>query len=385
MKHAHPKLAQLAALADGVGRDASHALESMEELAAARRALELVHAAGLTGWVVPKLHGGEDAAGLAQPDCVSVRALCALREALAYHSGLLDVMFVMQGLGSYAISMAGQPQLQRELLTQVAQGRAIAALALTEPGAGSDLGSITTRAARVGAGWQMEGRKTFISNAPIADFFTLLARTGGEAGDGRRDGLTMFHVPARSSGLRVQRFEVSAPHPIGELHLDGVTVSDAWRLGAVGAGQELALDVLGRFRTSVAAAACGMARRALDESIRHLKGRVQFGKPLVANQALRFDLADMDARLRSSQLLVEEAAAAIDQGQPATAAVARAKLVSTESAWWICDRTVQHFGGLGVTKGNVAERLAREVRALRIYEGTSEIQKLILARELLAQ
>ena len=200
------------------------------------------------------------------------------------------------------------------------------------------------------------------------------AREGEIAGPG-------ILVPLRPTDE--ERFEVPAPHPIGDLELDGVELDDGLRLGPVGEGLGLALSVLGRFRTSVAAAANGFARRALDESVTHLRGRRQFGRPLAAFQGLRFDLAEMDARLRAAELLVDEAAAAVDRGERATAEVARAKLLATEGASWICDRAVQHLGGLGVRRGSVVERLWRDVRALRIYEGTSEVQKLILARELL--
>ena len=209
----------------------------------------------------------------------------------------------------------------------------------------------------------------------------MLARTSGEPGDTK--GLSMFFVPADVWGVDAEPFEVLAPHPIGDVVLENVELPDAFLLGEVGQGLELALGTLGRFRTSVAAAANGFARRALAESRRHLMQRTQFGKPLAKNQALRFDIAEMDTRLRAAQLLVDEAAATVDAGAAATAEVARAKLYATESAGWICDRAVQHFGGLGVKRGVVVERLYRDVRALRIYEGTSEIQKLILAREVL--
>jgi acyl-CoA dehydrogenase len=308
--------------------------------------------------------------------------LCALRAELAYHSGMLDVMLVMQGLGSYALACAGPPGkkggLRERELAGVARGERVAAFALTEPGAGSDLAQVATRAERSGSRWRLGGAKTFISNAGIADFYTLLARTA--LAPGERGGLTMFHVPAEA--VVVKRFEVMAPHPIGELELDGALLDDEHRIGAEGQGLEIALGVLGRFRTSVAAAATGFARRALNESLRHLKAREQFGRPLASFQGLRFDLAEMDTRLRAAELLVGEAALAVDGGAEAQAAVARAKLFATESASWIADRAVQHLGGLGVRRGEAVERVFREVRALRIYEGTSEVQKLILAREL---
>jgi acyl-CoA dehydrogenase len=310
-----------------------------------------------------------------------VTVLCTLREELAYHSGMLDVMLVMQGLGSYALARGGSDELRARELPGVAAGERVAAFALTEPGAGSDLSQVATRAVRDGAGWRIDGHKTFISNAGVADFYTLLARTAGEPGE--REALTMFHVPGEA--VRVERFEVLGPHPIGDVLLEGVELSDEHRIGDEGRGQALALAVLGRFRTSVAAAANGFARRALDESIRHLKQRRQFGKPLAAFQGLRFDLAEMDTRLRAAQLLVREAAAAVETELPggAVAQVARAKLFATETASWIADRAVQHHGGLGVRRGVPVERIFRDVRALRIYEGTSEVQKLILSRELL--
>jgi len=374
-------LAGLRELADEVGALAAPGLEGLEEDAAARAALAALAFAELTGWTVPAAHGGADARGLAPADEVSVRALCVLRERLAFHSGMLDVMFVMQGLGSYALARAGSDELRANTLPGVAAGQRVAAFALTEPGAGSDLTRVATRAVRSGEVWRISGHKTFISNAGLASFYTLLARTSGEPGD--RKGLTMFHVPGDAGGLETKRFEVIAPHPIGELLLDGVEVTAADRLGDEGAGLELGLGVLARFRTSVAAAACGFARRALHESVRHLKEREQFGKPLAAFQGLRFDLADMDAHTRAAELLVDEAAALVDAGADATAAVARAKLVATENASWVADRAVQHLGGLGVVRGEVVERLFREARALRIYEGTSEVQKLILAKEVL--
>jgi len=375
---------ELRALAQRIGEEHAGALEGLGEDAAARRALEVLGQAGLLGWAVPHAFGGADTAGLAGPGEVSVRALCALRAGLAYHSGMLDVMLVMQGLGSYAVALAGSDELRARVLPAVASGEGIAAFALTEPGAGSDLSCVATRAERTphkGAGWRVNGHKTFISNAGLADSYSLLARTSGEPGE--REGLTMFHVPGDAPGLEVQRFEVMAPHPIGEVRFTDVALDDGEQLGDEGGGLELALGVLARFRTSVAAAANGLGRRALAESVAHLKSRRQFGKPLSAFQGLRFDLAEMDARLRAAELLVDEAAAAVDANADSTAAVARAKLIATETASWVCDRAVQHLGGLGVKRGEVVERLYREVRALRIYEGTSEVQKLILAKEVL--
>jgi len=374
-------LGELRARALALGAEVGPALDALAEEEAARRALAALAGAGLVGWTVPARDGGVDTGGLAPADAVSVRALCALREGLAYHSGMLDVMLVMQGLGSYPVALGGSEELRRDVLPGVAAGEAVAAFALTEPDAGSSLGDVATRAERTGDGWLLNGTKTFISNCGIARFYTVLARTSGEPGS--TDGLSMFFVPDDAWGVDAQPFEVIAPHPIGDLVLKDCGLPEAFLLGEEGKGLSIALATLGRFRTSVAAAANGFARRALDESLARLSSRRQFGKPLSANQALRFDLAEMDVRLRAAELLVNEAAEAVDAGNDATHAVSRAKLHATETAGFVCDRAVQHFGGLGVKKGSIVERLYRDVRALRIYEGTSEIQKLVIARELL--
>ncbi|MAB79266.1 MAG: acyl-CoA dehydrogenase [Planctomycetes bacterium] len=372
---------ELRARARVLGEEHAGAFEGLDEEAAARQALAFLASAGLTAWAVPARHGGSSTGSLSSDDVVSVRALCCLRDELAYHHGMLDLMLVMQGLGSCAVTLGGSPELCADVLPGVACGEDIAALALTEPEAGSSLGDVATRAERTDSGWVLNGKKTLITNCGLARFYTVLARTAGKVGDTK--GLSMFFVPADAWGVDVARFEVLSPHPIGDVIFKDCKIPGSFLLGAEGEGLDLALGTLSRFRTSVAAAANGFARRALDESRRHLSARRQFGKPLASNQALRFDLAEMDTRLRAAQLLVDEAATAVDAGETATAEVARAKLFATESAGWICDRAVQHFGGLGVKRGVVVERLYRDVRALRIYEGTSEIQKLILAREIL--
>ena len=372
---------ELVAKARDFGRATAPALEGLEEEKAARLALQELSKADFLGWTVPKRDGGHDTRGMASEDAVSVRILCALRDELAYHSGMLDVMFVMQGLGSYSLARGGSETLRGQVFPEVVEGKSVAAFALTEPGAGSSLNDVATRAERGPEGWVLNGHKTFISNAGMARFYTVLARTEGEPGD--RGGLSMFFVPDDAWGVDVQPFEVIAPHPIGDVFFKDCKLPDDFLLGEVGKGLELALGTLGRFRTSVAAAANGFARRALDESRARLSERKQFGKPLAANQGLRFDLAEMDTRLRAAQLLVDEASEAVDTGAKDTLPVARAKLFATETAGYICDRAVQHFGGLGVKVGSVVERLYRDVRALRIYEGTSEVQKLIIAREVL--
>jgi len=368
-----------------IGAGAARELAGLDETGAAKRALDILGEAGLLAWCVPRSEGGADASELCPADTVSVRALCTLRRALAYHSGMLDVMGVMQGLGSFALARAGDAALRSQELPRVVRGERICAFALTEPGAGSSLGDVSTRAERTRAGWRLNGAKTFITNAGIAHFYTLLARTSGQAGRSGHEGLSMFFVPEDAAGVTATRFEVLAPHPIGDLLLTEVELPGDHLIGEQGAGLELALACLARFRTSVAAAAVGFARRALDASRLHLKTRRQFGKPLSAFQGLAFDVAEMDTRLRASELLVDEAAAAVDAGREATAEIARAKLYATETASWVCDRAVQHHGGLGVKRGEIVERLFRDVRALRIYEGTSEIQKLILAKELFGE
>lgn len=386
-----PTLALALDRAAALGRDHEGTLEALEreagDAASARRALELIAAEGLSAWAVPAAFGGQETP-LCEAELVSVRALGALRECLAYRHAMLDLMLVMQGLGSYPIARGGTHELRREVLPGVARGERIAAFGLTEPNAGSSLGEVATRAERAGAVWKLSGHKTFISNVGISDFYTVLARTAGQPTDRDQSAnLTMFYVPAAARGVRSEPFEVLAPHPIGDVYLDGVEVPDEARLGEVGAGLALALETLARFRTSVAAAACGFARRALDASVARLAERVQFGRPLAAQQGLRFDLAEMDVRLAAADLLVREAASAVDadDAQHAARAVARAKYWATETASFVCDRALQHFGGLGVKKGVVVERLFRDVRALRIYEGTSEIQKLILAKDLLSR
>ncbi len=377
MNSANEILARLSKDADEFGRLHAAELSKLDETQAAKRALELLGNAGFCAWMVPAAFGGSDSRGLVSAGTISIRAACALRHSLAYRSAMLDVMLVMQGLGSFALTQAADLGFARELLARVASGKACAAFALTEPGAGSSLTDITCRATRSAQGWRLNGHKTFISNAGIADFYTVLARTSDDPA-----AFTMFCVQSPNKGLRTERFEVLGPHPIGDVFFEDVAVEQRALLGVEGRGLELALAVLARLRSSVAAAANGFGRRAFDESRRHLLTRQQFGKPLAAFQALGFDIAEMDTRLRAAELLVDEAANAVDAGMDATLEVARAKLFATENAGWVCDRAVQHFGGLGVKHGSVVEALYRDVRALRIYEGSSEVQKLILAKEL---
>ena len=314
-----------------------------------------------------------------------VRALCLIREALAYSSALADLAFVMQGLGTFAISQAAPEHVRDFWVTRAAEGRAIAAFALTEPEAGSDVSSIQTTAQRDGDAWVIDGTKRFISNAGVADFYTVFARTGTQTG-GRAE-LSAFVVSARMPGFSVvERTEMISSHPIGEIAFNGCRIPAEDMVGAEGDGFILAMRTLDTFRASVGAAACGMARRALDESLRHALNRKQFGRLLAEHQLIQEKLADMVTELDAARLLVYRAAYLKDTG---TSRVSReaseAKLYATEAASRIIDQAVQIHGGAGLVRGSVVERLYRDVRALRIYEGTSEIQKLIIASQLLKE
>ena len=319
---------------------------------------------------------------------VDVRSLCLIRESLAYSSALADLAFVMQGLGTYAISIAAPEHIRDFWLERATSGKAIAALAMTEPGAGSDVSAIQTTARRDAEGYRIDGRKSFISNAGLADFYTVLARTGTRA-DGRPE-LTAFVVGARMAGFRVaERTRLSAPHPLGEVELEGLHVPEENRVGGEGDGFRLAMQTLDTFRASVGAAACGLARRALDESVRHARERRQFGAPLASRQLIQEKLAVMATELDAARLLVYRAAYLRDEGtaQPdaLTRAASQAKLYATEAAQRVVDEAVQIHGARGLRRGSVVERLYRDVRALRIYEGTSEIQKLVIADRLLKE
>lgn len=320
-----------------------------------------------------------------QDSKLDVRALCLIREALAYSSPLADLAFVMQGLGTYAISQAAPEHVRDFWVTRAAEGRAIAAFALTEPDAGSDVSAVKTTAERDGDAWVINGKKRFISNAGVADFYTVFARTGTQTG-GRAE-LSAFVVGARMPGFRVvERTTMISPHPIGVIAFDGCRVPAEDMIGAEGDGFLLAMRTLDTFRASVGAAACGMAKRALDESLRHALNRKQFGRLLAEHQLIQEKLADMITELDAARLLVYRAAYLKDTG---TGRVSReaseAKLYATEAASRIIDQAVQIHGGAGLVQGSVVEHLYRDVRALRIYEGTSEIQKLIIASQLLKE
>ncbi|MCA1633099.1 MAG: acyl-CoA dehydrogenase family protein [Acidobacteria bacterium] len=356
--------------ADGEGRDEDEHFREM---------LDLLAQSGLLGYAVA-------AGGDAQP--LDTRALCLVREALAYSSAMADLAFVMQGLGTYAVKLAAPEHVREFWLERARSGKSIAAFALTEPEAGSDVSSIQTTARRDGEAYVIDGRKCFISNAGVADFYTVFARTGTRA-DGRAE-LSAFIVGARMPGFRVRsRTRLIAPHPIGEIEFENLRVPAENRVGAEGDGFRLAMRTMDTFRASVGAAACGMARRALDESIAYAKSRKQFGVPLALHQLIQEKLAVMQTELDAARLLVYRAAHLRDAGSPhgpsLTRAASEAKLYATEAAGRIIDEAVQIHGGQGLVRGQPVERLYRDVRALRIYEGTSEIQKLVIAREMLRE
>jgi acyl-CoA dehydrogenase len=325
--------------------------------------------AGLLAYAVPAPHGSLD-----------LRSLVVIRESLAYFSGLADTVFAMQGLGSHPVALAGTDVQKNRWLSATARGDVLCAFALTEPEAGSDLSGIRTRAERDGALFRLSGVKTFISNAGIAGLYTVLARTSEEPG---LRGLSMFLVDGSAPGIGVKALEAMAPHPLGEITFDE---TPAILLGEEGRGHKIALATLDVFRPSVGAAACGLALRALDEALRWTMGRRQFGRPLSDFQSVQFSLADMHVDLDAARLSVMQAAWGKDNGDERSALLAStAKLLATEAAQRVVDRALQLHGGHGVVRGTTVERLYREVRSLRIYEGTSEIQKVLIARHLLKE
>jgi acyl-CoA dehydrogenase len=316
---------------------------------------------------------------------IDVRSLCLIREELAYSSALADLAFVMQGLGTYAIARAAPDHVRDFWLSRAANGKAIAAFALTEPNAGSDVAAIETTARRDGETYVIDGRKRFISNAGIADFYIVFAKTGTRE-DGRPV-LSAFVVGSKMPGFRVvARTSLIAPHPIGEIAFNECRVPAEDMVGEEGDGFKLAMETMDTFRASVGAAACGMARRALDQSVRYASARKQFGRLLTEHQLVQSKLADMITELDAARLLVYRAAYARDtETGRVTREASEAKLFATEAAGRIIDSAVQIHGGAGLVSGTVVERMYRDVRALRIYEGTSEIQKLVIAGQLLKE
>jgi acyl-CoA dehydrogenase len=340
-----------------------------------RRLVKTLGQAGVLRACVPQSYGGLF-------EAIDSRALCVTRETLAYHEGLADFAFAMQGLGTGAISLAGAEELKRAILSKVAKGEMISAFALSEAGAGSDVAAMATTARRDGDVYVLSGEKTWISNGGIADVYTVFARTG-EAPGAR--GVSAFVVYADDPGFSIaERIEVMAPHPLARIRFDSCRIPAARLLGAPGEGFKIAMRTLDIFRASVAAAAVGFARRALDEATAHAQSRPMFGAALADLPVTQSALGDMATAIDAAALLTYRAAWRRDvQKLAATREAAMAKMTATENAQWVIDRAVQMFGARGVTVGEIVERLYREIRALRIYEGATEVQKLIIGREFL--
>jgi acyl-CoA dehydrogenase len=338
----------------------------------------LVKALGEHGLLARLLPAGPDPAG----PSVSAMELCLLREALATESTEAETALALQGLGAHPIAAGGSPELRRRWLPEVVAGRAVAAFALSEPDAGSDAAALELRAEPDGDGFRLTGTKTWISNAPEADVYTLFARTTPGA---RSRGITAFAVPGDAPGLRGEPLELLAPHAIGRLELDGVPAGPGQVIGLLDQGFGLAMATLDRFRPSVGAFAVGMAQAALDAAVAHAAGRQAFGRPIAEFQAVAHALAEAATRTRAARLLVYEAASRYDADPAAPGvggAAAMAKLYATETAQAVVDTAVQVLGARALERGHLLEHLYREVRAPRIYEGTSEIQRTIIAREL---
>jgi acyl-CoA dehydrogenase len=339
----------------------------------------LVRSLGEGGWlkaVVPQAYGG-------LTPSFDVRTLCLARETLAFQDGLADFAFAMQGLGTGPITLFGSEAMKAQYLPPVARGEAIAAFALSEPEAGSDVAAMSTTALPDGPDHvRIDGVKTWISNGGIADHYVVFARSGEAPG---AKGLSAYVVDAETPGLSIEnRIDVIAPHPLATLRFEGCRVPLAKRIGAPGEGFKVAMATLDVFRSTVGAAALGLARRALSEALQHASSRKLFGAPLGELQMTQAALADMATDVDSSALLVYRAAWTKDGGAArVTREAAMAKMHATESAQSVIDKAVQIFGGLGVTKGVKVEELYREIRALRIYEGATEVQKIVIARELL--
>jgi acyl-CoA dehydrogenase len=361
------------------GRPGAEDRDSVD--AACRQLVRDLGAAGWTRYSVPF----DAEAPVAEFD---VRALALIRETLAWHDGLADFAFAMQGLGSGAIALAGSHEIKHQYLPRVAAGEAIAAFALSEPDAGSDVAAISCSAHRDGDFYVLDGQKTWISNGGIADFYCVFARTSPAEprpdGSVAARGISAFVVDADTPGFAIaNRIDVIAPHPLATLEFSGCRIPAAKRLGPEGEGFKLAMRTLDIFRTSVAGAALGFAQRALDEALKQSLARRMFGKTLADLQLTQAALADMATEVDAARLQTYRAAWLRDRGETVTKEVAMAKMAATESAQRTIDRAVQIFGGRGVAHGEIVEHLYRDIRALRIYEGATEVQKLIIARELL--
>ncbi len=342
-----------------------------------RALVRLLGEAGFLRAAVPA-----DFGGLNSP--VDVRTLCLTRQILGYHAGLADFAFAMQGLGTGAIGLFGSDAVKAAYLPRVARGEMIAGFALSEKEAGSDVAAMATSATRVDGGWIINGEKTWISNGSIADILTIFARSG-EAPGAR--GLSAFAFPTATEGFSVtETIDVIAPHPLATIRFDNCFIPDDHLLGEPGRGFMVAMATLDMLRSTVGAAALGFARRATDEALNRATTRKLFGAPLSDLQLTQAALADMALGNDASALLIYRAAWAKDSGQPRiTREAAMAKLFATDTAQQTIDKAVQLFGGEGVVSGNMVERLYREIRALRIYEGASEVQKVVIARATIAE
>jgi acyl-CoA dehydrogenase len=358
-----------------IGGDAGHDAPAGDVDVLCKRWVRALGAAGWLTHCVPAGFGGAH-------DPLRSLYLVIARETLARHSGLADFVFTMQGLGSGPLTLAGSDELKKKYLPRVADGSAIAAFALTEPEAGSDVAAMALSARRADGHYVLEGEKTFISNGGIADFYVVFARTG-EAPGAR--GISAFLVEAGTPGLDIaERIEVVAPHPLARLRFAGCRVPIAHVVGAPGEGFKIAMRTLDIFRVGVAAAALGFARRALDEALARVASRKMFGQTLGDFQLTQAALADMATEIDAGALLTYRAAWLRDvEGVTTTREAAMAKMAATEGAQRVIDRAVQIFGGLGVGVGSIVEHLYREIRPLRIYEGATEVQKLIIGRDLL--
>ena len=330
---------------------------------------------GFMAYAIPHQYGGVR-------ETVQARDLCVIREELASHSALADVMFGVQALGSYPIVIAGTAEQKQKYLPPLATAENIAAFALTEPEAGSDAAAIRTRATKVSGGYRLDGSKCFISNAGIAHTYVVFASTEPNV---RAKGISAFIVQADAPGFSVkEKTRLLSPHPIGVLSFDNCFVAQQQMLGTDGEGLSIAFRTLDTLRSTVGAAAVGFARRALSEALAYSQSRRQFGRPIGDFQGIQFKLADMAADLEAARLLVYQAAWAHDMRDPELPLKSSiAKLFATEAAQRIVDQALQIHGGNGVVAGHIMERLYRDVRALRIYEGSSEIQKLVIAKSLM--
>jgi acyl-CoA dehydrogenase len=343
--------------------------------AACKDLVKRLGTAGLLRPCVPAQFGGASTG-------IDSRALCVLRETFAYRDGLADFAFAMQGLGTGAISLSGSDELKARVLPIVAAGDMISAFALSEPDAGSDVGALTCAAQRDGDDFVLDGEKTWISNGGIADVYTVFARTGEAPGT---RGISAFVVFADAPGFSIaERIETMAPHPLARIRFENCRIPSSQLLGAAGEGFKIAMRTLDIFRPSVAAAAIGFARRALDEAVVHARMRKMFGATLADLPTAQSTLGEMATAIDAAALLTYRAAWRRDvQKLPTTREAAMAKLTATENAQWVIDQALQLFGGRGVKIGEITERLYREIRALRIYEGATEVQKLIVGRELM--